>query len=259
VRILLANDDGIDSPGLHALAAGLATLGEVIVVAPLANQSAVARGITLRRDLVVTEAPVAGATQAFSLDGTPVDCVRFGIIGIGGGYDAVVAGANLGHNLGDDVTYSGTVAAAFEGLLFGIPAFAVSQGALDGGLGWTGGAGFDFTTAARFTPRLVAATIAEGFAPGTMLNVNVPADAAGVAQATLGRRLYRDALRLVEDRGTTRVYRLYGGIEEAADNGPDTDIAVVASGRIAITPLHLDLAVREAEHLARIDLPGLLR
>ena len=112
MRVLLTNDDGIDSPGIHALARALATVAEVIVVAPASNQSAVARGITIRGTLEIEERDdVAGATAAYAVSGTPVDCVRFAVASEPDSrFDLVVAGANLGLNLGHDVTYSGTVA-----------------------------------------------------------------------------------------------------------------------------------------------------
>src|SRR3954447_2128418 len=175
MRVLLTNDDGIFSPGLRALLDALAPAAEVVVIAPAENQSAVARSITLRRAITVVEHDLPGAVAAFAVDGTPVDCVRFAALGLGGGgYDAIVSGANLGHNLGDDVTYSGTVAAALEGVLLGLPSIAVSQGALDGGLGFVADAGFEFGAGARFTARLLEVAFEHGLPPGLLLNVNVP-------------------------------------------------------------------------------------
>ena len=142
VRFLLTNDDGIGADGLRALVPALAAHGEVVVIAPLENQSGVARKITLSRPLAVDEVAVPGATAAFAVDGTPVDCVRLGAHGLAGPPpDVVVSGANHGLNLGDDVTYSGTVAAAFEGHLLGLPAIAVSQQSPAGELGFAGGVG----------------------------------------------------------------------------------------------------------------------
>ena len=187
MRVLLTNDDGIGSPGLIAVLEALAPVAETVVIAPAQNQSAVARSITLRRAMTVTEYDLHGAAAAFAVDGTPVDCVRFAALGLGGGgYDAVVSGANLGHNLGDDVTYSGTVAAALEGVLLGLPAIAVSQGALDGGLGFVADAGFEFGDGARFTARLLQTVFEHGLPPGLLLNVNVPAAPAGRAHRGTG-------------------------------------------------------------------------
>jgi 5'-nucleotidase len=244
MRVLLTNDDGIDAPGIQALLAELVRVAEVVVIAPAANQSAVARSITLRRALTVTERDLAGALRSFAVDGTPVDCVRFAALGIGGApFDAVVSGANHGLNLGDDVTYSGTVAAAMEGVLLGLPAIAVSQGGLAGGLGFVTDDAYDFTAGARFTAGLLERVVHHGLAPGLLLNVNVPARPAGVRLTSLGRRVYRDELSLVEDRGHQKVYRIYGanvGYEEA----PGSDFAAVAAGAIAVTPVHFDLAPR---------------
>ncbi len=259
MRVLLTNDDGISSPGLRALLDALAPIAEVVVIAPAENQSAVARSITLRRAITVFEHDLPGAAAAFAVDGTPVDCVRFAALGLGGGgYDVIVSGANLGHNLGDDVTYSGTVAAAFEGVLLGLPAIAVSQGADDGGLGTVAAGGFEFAAGARFTARLLAAVDEHGLPDGLLLNVNVPHAPAGARIATLGRRVYRDRLDVIEDRGREKVYRIYGG-EHGYDEQPGSDLETVAEGLIAVTPLHYDLGVRSGDGwLYELDLGALL-
>ena len=146
--MLLTNDDGIDSPGLHALARALGEVAEVMVVAPADNQSAVARGITIRGTLEVEDRDVAGAARAYAVSGTPVDCVRFAeATEPGPSFDLVVAGANLGLNLGDDVTYSGTVAAAMEGVLLDMPGLAVSQQSATGELHHTRDGEYRFGTA----------------------------------------------------------------------------------------------------------------
>ena len=259
MRVLLTNDDGIGSPGLIAVLQALAPVAETVVIAPAENQSAVARSITLRRAMTVTEHALEGATAAFSVDGTPVDCVRFAALGLGGGgYDAIVSGANLGHNLGDDVTYSGTVAAALEGVLLGLPSIAVSQGSLDGGLGFVAEAGFEFGAGARFTARLLQTVFEHGLPPGLLLNVNVPAAPRGARVAALGRRIYRDSLDLIDDRGREKVYRIYGA-EHSYDEQPGSDFEAVAEGLIAVTPLRFDLAVRADDGwLYELDLGALL-
>jgi 5'-nucleotidase len=259
VRVLLTNDDGIGSPGLIAVLGALAPIAETVVIAPAENQSAVARSITLRRAMTVVEHDLPGAAAGYAVDGTPVDCVRFAALGLGGGgYDAVVSGANLGHNLGDDVTYSGTVAAALEGVLLGLPAIAVSQGALDGGLGFVADAGFDFGAGARFTARLLQAVLEHGLPAGLLLNVNVPSSPKGARIAALGRRIYRDSLDLIDDRGREKVYRIYGA-DHSYDEQPGSDFEAVAEGLIAVTPLRFDLAVREADGwLYDLDLGSLL-
>lgn len=246
--MLLTNDDGIGSPGLLAVLAALAPIAETVVIAPAANQSAVARSITLRRAITVTEHDLDGAVAAYAVDGTPVDCVRFAALGLAGDapYDAIVSGANLGHNLGEDVTYSGTVAAAFEGVLLGIPAIAVSQGAQDGGLGFVAASGFAFDDGARFTARLLQAALEHGLPPGLLLNVNVPARPRGARIAALGRRVYHDRLDVIEDRGRERVYRIYGA-DHSHDEQPGSDFEAVADGLIAVTPLHFDLGVQPGD------------
>src|SRR5919202_3152188 len=128
MRILLTNDDGITSRGLLAAKRALDEVGDVSVIAPDSNRSAVGRGITIDRSLTVTEVELRDGSRGYATDGTPVDCVRFAELGlVGERPDLIVAGINYGVNLGDDVTYSGTVAAAFEGIVLGIPAIAVSQ------------------------------------------------------------------------------------------------------------------------------------
>src|SRR4051812_18247593 len=131
MRVLLTNDDGIEAEGLQTLRRKLLELPEVelAVIAPDDNRSATARSITTRRPLVVEEVDFGDGTVGYSCDGTPVDCVRLGQLGLIEGFEAdiIVAGINHGSNLGDDITYSGTVAAAFEGVLLGLPAIAVSQ------------------------------------------------------------------------------------------------------------------------------------
>ncbi len=259
--MLLTNDDGIASPGLLALLETLSTVAEVSVVAPAVNQSAVGRGITLRRDIDVEPRDLPGATEAFAVDGTPVDCVRFAVLGLTREPpDAVVSGANLGFNLGDDVTYSGTVAAAIEGLLLGLPALAVSQQSLGGEFGFVGGQEYDFGPVARFVARLLPRMLAAGFPVDSLLNVNCPAQPTGGAVAArLGRRIYQDSLRLLGEEGGRRRYRLYG--EEASYHPePGTDFAAVAAGAIAVTPLHFDLGVPdELAVLRELDLDALAR
>jgi 5'-nucleotidase len=261
VRILLTNDDGIDAAGLRALVPELARHGEVVVVAPLENQSGVARKITLARPLAVDEVDVPGAAMAFAVDGTPVDCVRLAAHGLAGAPpDVVVSGANHGLNVGDDVTYSGTVAAAFEGHLLGLPSIAVSQQSTAGELGFLGDADFDFAAAARFTSRLVGALAAAGFPEGLLLGVNVPGQTPrGVVLARLGKRVYGDQLELVLDADGRRHARIYGtahGFEPESG----TDCQAVADGLVAVTPLRLELDhANGADLVQAVDLDALVR
>jgi 5'-nucleotidase len=243
VRILLTNDDGISAPGLQAARRALRELDgvEVEVIAPDANRSATARSITTRSPLSIEEVEFGDGDRGFATDGTPVDCVRFAELGlVGERPDLIVSGINHGANLGDDITYSGTVAAALEGIVLGIPAVAISQQSSGGGMGYVSGR-FDFTTAAAFTAQLVAALATESMPEATLINVNCPAgEPSGVEVTKLGKRIYNDELKLVGEGEGRRRYEIYGwqpGYEEIEG----TDLFAVASGRIAVTPIHFDL------------------
>src|SRR6478735_2635417 len=202
MRILLTNDDGITSRGLFAAKEALDEVGEVSVIAPDSNRSAVGRGITIDRALTVTEVELRDGTRGFATDGTPVDCVRFAELGlVGQRPDLIVSGINHGANLGDDITYSGTVAAAFEGIVLGIPAVAVSQQSSGGGMGYVSGR-FDFDVAAPFTAELVRRLVSEPMPAATLINVNCPAGGpSGVEVTRLGKRIYNDELKLVGEDG----------------------------------------------------------
>ena len=243
VRILLTNDDGISAPGLQAARRALVELDgiEVDVIAPDSNRSAIGRGITTRAPLTVEEVSFEDGRVGYATDGTPVDCVRFAELGlVGGRPDLIVSGINHGANLGDDITYSGTVAAALEGIILGIPAVALSQQSSAGGLGYVSGK-FDFTVGAAFTAQLVSCLIEESMPEATLINVNFPTgDPAGVEVTKLGKRIYNDELKLVEEKDGRRHYEIYGwqpGYEEIEG----TDLHAVANGRIAVTPIHFDL------------------
>ncbi|MGI9117555.1 MAG: 5'/3'-nucleotidase SurE [Gaiellales bacterium] len=250
MRVLLTNDDGIDSPGLHALARALGAVADVMVVAPAENQSAVARGITIRRALEVEEREVEGATAAYAVGGTPVDCVRFAeATEPGPSFDLVVAGANLGLNLGDDVTYSGTVAAAMEGVLLGTPGLAVSQQSTDGELHHTRDGAYEFGTAERLVP-LLAERLARGeLGRDVLLNVNCPTGAArGVRVCRLGRRIWADQIELAEEHDGRRRFRLYSG-DADYHRTPGTDFEAIGDGCVAITALHVDWEHPQSETL----------
>jgi len=245
VRILLTNDDGISAPGLQAARRALRELDDVVVdvIAPDGNRSASGRGITTRSPLEVEEVEFGDGHSGFATDGTPVDCVRFAELGLlGGRPDLIFSGINHGANLGDDITYSGTVAAALEGIVLGIPAFAFSQQTAGGGLGYISGT-FDFAFAADFAARLVERVQGHEMPEATLINVNFPGvEVTGVEVTTLGKRIYNDELRQLDepDDGGRRRYEIYGwkpGYEEAEG----TDLCAVAAGRVAVTPIHFDL------------------
>ena len=158
MKVLLTNDDGITATGLHAFRHALLKVPdiELAVIAPDSNRSAIGRGITTRAPLTVEEVDFGDGTKGFATDGTPVDCVRFATLGLlDFTPELIVSGINHGANLGDDITYSGTVAAAFEGVILGIPAIAVSQQARRGEMGWSFGEEMDFSNAAHFAAGLV--------------------------------------------------------------------------------------------------------
>jgi 5'-nucleotidase len=243
--VLLTNDDGITAPGLQAARRALREIEgiELDVIAPDSNRSATARSITTRSPLTVEEVAFGDGDSGFATDGTPVDCVRFADLGLlGGRPDLIVSGINHGCNLGDDITYSGTVAAAFEGIILGIPAIAVSQQSSGGGMGYVSGR-FDFARAAPFTARLVRRLLEAPIPPETLVNVNLPAGApTGIEVTRLGKRLYNDELKLVgEDvENGKRRYEIYG-FEPSFEDREGTDLSAIAANRVSVTPIHFDL------------------
>jgi len=229
-KILVSNDDGIHAPGLAALAEALAAVGEVYVVAPDRERSAVGHALTLHRPLRVE---LLGPRR-YSVNGTPTDCVNLAILGIlPVRPDVVVSGINSGPNLGDDVTYSGTVSAAMEGSLLGVPALAVSlvEGAERSAYG----------PAARVAVELTRLLLRDRDSGVTLLNVNVPGGTPrGRRMTRLGRRTYSEKVTEQRDpRG--KVYYWIGAGPPAWEAGEDTDFAAVHAGYVSVTPLHLDL------------------
>ena len=227
--ILVTNDDGIHAAGLRALADSLGGLGEVHVVAPDREQSAVGHALTLHRPLRVESL----GERWSAVNGTPSDCVNLAILGLLPEPPVlVVSGINHGSNLGDDVTYSGTVAAAMEGALLGFASMAVSR-AEPGPDG--------FGDAAEVARLVAARVLVEGLPRQTLLNVNVPpARPAGIRLTRLGRRVYREkAVREVDPRG--RPYYWLGAGPPEWDEDDGSDIAAVREGFATVTPVHLDL------------------
>jgi len=263
LNVLLTNDDGIEAEGLQRMRRALAELEGVrlAVIAPDGNRSAMARSITTRRPLWVAEFPFPDGSVGYATDGTPVDCVRLASLGLITDFkvDLVVSGINHGANLGDDITYSGTVAAALEGVVLALPAIAVSQQSGARALDYRFDGGFAFDTAARFVARLVERIEDVPLPPRTLLNVNVPAgEPQGVEVTRLGKRIYRDELKLEHEEEHRRRYWVYGA-DPGYHDEPGTDLAAVAAGRIAVTPIHFDLTDRPSlEALSRFDLDGLL-
>lgn len=243
--ILVTNDDGIHTPGIGVLAEKLSEVGRVVVVAPDRERSAVGHSLTLHSPLRAEEI----RPGFYAVDGTPTDCVNLGIHGLFPERpQLVVSGINRGGNLGDDITYSGTVAAALESTLMGVPAFAVS---LDSGP-FTAS---DFETAARFAVKLAGEVLQRGLPPDTFLNVNIPAGTPrGVRLTRQGKRLYGDVVvENIDPRG--RKYYWLGGGELGFQNIEGTDFHAVHDHYISVTPLHIDLTnYRSFESLAAWNL-----
>ncbi|MDA0137339.1 5'/3'-nucleotidase SurE [Solirubrobacter deserti] len=262
LRVLLTNDDGIDAEGLQTLRRALVALDEIelAVVAPDENQSATGRSISIRRPLWVQEVPFDDGTVGFACDGTPVDSVRLAALGLIEGFepDLIVSGINHGANLGDDITYSGTVAAALEGIVLGIPGIAVSQLSQAGDVDHRAGRRFEFELAAAFVARIVDRLDDVPLPTGTLLNVNVPPVVEGVEVTRLGKRVYQDRLDLIDEDTGRKLYRVYGDVP-LHDDEPGTDLAAVTANRIAVTPLHFDLTAEHGlEGLREFDLAQLL-
>jgi 5'-nucleotidase len=238
-RILVTNDDGIESRGLLALKKALEAIGDVHVMAPDTNQSAVGHAMTFMRPLRVRERTLDDGSTGWSVDGSPTDAVSLAFLGYFGiSFDLVASGINYGSNLGDDVTYSGTVGAAMEAVLSGCPAFAISQE-------YAGEP--DFELAGR-TAAMVARNILEhGLGQGELLNVNLPATPAegplGVDLTRMGKRVYQDQLlERLDPRGVP--YYWFGGPPPTGVAEPGTDFEAVLNGRVAITPIQLDLTAQ---------------
>jgi 5'-nucleotidase len=263
MRVLITNDDGIGAEGLHAVRRALLDLDgiDAHVIAPDSNRSATARSITTRSPLWVEEVRFDDRTSGFATEGTPVDCVRFADLGLlGERPDLIVSGINHGANLGDDITYSGTVAAALEGIVLGIPAIAISQQSSLREMNFRFGRQFDFSVAAGLSAELVRWVDENPLPQGTLLNVNCPAgEPQGIEITRLGKRLYDDELRLVEeDPDGRRRYEIYG-FEPSFEDEPGTDLVAVARGRIALTPVHFDLTDRGGlERLREWDTEAML-
>jgi 5'-nucleotidase len=233
VKILLTNDDGVHAPGLAALIKRISEVAEVVVVAPDREQSAVSHALTLHHPLRAARI----ADNIYAVEGTPTDCVNLGIHSLlTFRPDLVISGVNRGANMGDDVTYSGTVAAALEATLMGIPAIAVSLA--------TKGAGDNFDAAALCAAKLAQKVLDHGLQPDTFLNVNVPDLPAERLLAPLitcqGKRSYEGTIvDKVDPRG--RNYYWIGTADLSFRDLPGSDYHAVSRGHVSISPLHIDL------------------
>ncbi len=229
--ILVTNDDGIASPGIRAMADALRSLGDVWVVAPERERTAVAHAVTLHKPLRLTKQE----TRWFAVNGTPVDCVNLALAKVLPRRPAlVVSGINRGVNLGDDVMYSGTVSGALEGTILGIPSIAVSQ---------EGDEEFRFEVGARYGARVASSVLQEGLPPETILNVNVPDCPArairGVKVTCLSRRRFENPIvEKVDPRG--RKYYWIAGTRISWSRRNDADHEAVERRMVSVTPIHLD-------------------
>lgn len=244
ILILITNDDGVHAEGLQRLRRAMSRIGEVIVVAPDTQKSGASHALTLSDPL--RSNPIDASTLA--VDGTPTDCVLLAMRGLLGDRkpDILVSGMNHGPNLGDDVTYSGTVAAAFEGTLLGLPSIAISVASWDD---------CSFDSAERFAEVITRKVLEHGLPEGTLLNVNVPSlapeEIKGVRVTKLGKRVYRDAVVKKQDpRG--RDYYWIGGQPPIWCEGEGTDFEAVEEGMISVTPLQLDLTDYKSLHMVRV-------
>lgn len=235
IKILVTNDDGVTSPGLHALAAAMRKLGDVWVVAPDRERTAVGHALTLHKPLRINRLE----KQVFTVNGTPSDCVNLAVKKILRTTPSmVVSGINRGVNLGDDVTYSGTVSAALEGTILGVPSIAVSQESD------RKGRKFRFEGAAAYALRVARAVLRYGLPAETLLNVNVPdrpkASIRGVKVTSLSRRRFEDPIvEKMDPHG--RKYYWIAGTRVSWDRRKDSDHEAVRLGMVSVTPLHLDI------------------
>lgn len=239
-HILLTNDDGVDAPGLLALARAMAPLGRLTVLAPERNWSASGHVKTMHRPLRVRERRLEDGTPALATDGAPSDCVALAVLGlVEGPVDLVVSGINPHANVGHDVTYSGTVTAVMEAAIAGLAGIAVSLDRPEDSNG-----SIDYGPAAQVAATIAAEVLKRGLPAGVCLNLNVPdrplKEMRGVAVTRQGLRVYRDALVRREDpRG--RPYYWIGGETPTGVAEQGTDFWALEQGFVSLTPLHLDL------------------
>jgi 5'-nucleotidase len=240
MHILVTNDDGVQAPGLLALAQAMRPLGTVTVFAPDRNWSASGHVKTLERPIRVTETMLADGTSAFMSDGAPSDCVALPLLGYVDKVDLVVSGINPFSNIGHDVTYSGTVTAAMEAVIAGVPGIAFSLASENK----PANVAADYGPAGEMAKRVVEKVLEEGLLEGIILNVNIPYLSVeamkGINTTRQGLRVYRDALdRRVDPRG--RPYYWIGGEAPTGVEEEGTDVGALAAGYVSITPLQLDL------------------
>ncbi len=244
IHILVTNDDGVQAPGLLALAKELRFLGKVTVLAPDRNWSASGHVKTMERPLRVKEVRLADGSEALASDGAPSDCVALAMLGLlSEKIDLVVSGINPNANLGHDVTYSGTVTAAMEAAIFGVPGLAISLDSPRNHL-----SELDYQPAARVAAQVAKQVLKEGLPAGVLLNINVPYlpydELKGIRVTRQGLRVYNDSLdKRLDPRG--KPYYWIGGDEPSGVPENGTDFGALANGMVSITPLHLDLTAHQ--------------
>jgi 5'-nucleotidase len=239
-RILVTNDDGVRSKGIQALAEALAPLGEIVVVAPGREASAVGHALTLHHPLRLEHL----RDSIYALDGTPTDCVNIAVAAVLRGLpDLVVSGINKGLNIGDDVTYSGTVSGALEGALLGVPSIAVSV--------QQGPGEWDFADSARVACEVAARVLEKGLPPRTFLNVNVPRAAPkGIRLTVQGKRTHATTVsERLDPRGRTYFWIGEGEDEWLPDDA--SDYAAIRAGYVSLTPLQSDMTAAEGAAIVK--------
>ncbi len=233
-HIFLTNDDGVQAPGLLALVQALRELGSVEIIAPAVNQSAVGHKKTLFQDIPVDPVSLADGTPALAVGGSPADCIAIAALGVTAWPpNLVVSGINRGPNMSQDITYSGTVTAAFESVIHGVPALAVS---LDN---HQAAEVEQYRVAAAIAARVAARVLDKGLPPHTILNLNVPD-----GDAIKGLRLTRQGIRIYRDelvRNGNSSYRIGGLTPSGVYDTEGTDLWAVHNGYASLTPIHLDM------------------
>ncbi len=245
-KILLTNDDGINAPGIAALADIFSEIAELYIVAPIFEMSAMGHAITISDPLKVTEIFKDGVHFGWGIGGTPADCVKLAINGsLVPRPDLVISGINQGANVGLDIIYSGTVSAAYEGTILDIPAMAISLDSFTQK---------DFTAAARVAKKMAIKILKEGLDSGTLLNVNVPEGEYETFKDFLitrqGNGTYEEVLERREDP-RKRVYYWLSGTRLYKNRDPDLDENAVRDGYVSITPIHYELTNKEYLHTLR--------
>ena len=240
MKILVSNDDGVRAPGIAALARAVSALGDVVVCAPSVEQSAVGRSVTMYRPLRLDKVQVPGMDfPSWAVDGTPTDCVKLALARLfdGGRPDLIVSGINAGGNLGSDIHFSGTVSAAMEGAMSGIPAIALSLEDRTGR--------WDYDRAAGFAMPVIRAALGCAFPFGTLMNVNLtPDEPKGIKLAPMGVLDYGESYdERTDPRG--RKYYWLNGTRKPAGDAEQTDAAWLERGYLTVTPIKFDMTDRE--------------